>query len=131
MKRRGFLGALGAAIASGPRAAKSIGEMSMADLSLGRAGVRAVGGTMGSVELGEGRAGWAAKALAKLMGKSKEQEDFDRRRFWIDGLDAEIATLRSVSLHTKIQMTKTIAHRKGVREQKTYYQAIIDGWIED
>lgn len=128
MKRRAFLGFLGGAAAAGPSVAKqAASNLSLADLAVPYMGVEGNSLVGEATKMGGGPKEWAKQSLAQLVGKSAERIAIERRRHGIGGLDPEIASLRSVALHHKIEMSRSIAYERNQRNEKSWLQAQIDG----
>lgn len=125
--RRGFLGLLGAATVSGPKAAaKGLNE-----LYLGRVGA------LGALADGEvyptpvrESTTWAVEKLAKKALISAAQREQKRRAWRIHDLDANTASLVSVSLGTKIRMSTKLQFEKAEENETNYLNRVIAG-IED
>lgn len=127
MKRRNFLGLLGGAAVAGPQAAKAGVE----SLSLGgvvsnympTTGYEA--GTLAQSPQSE--ADYYKSRLKRILGRSAEQIDFDRRSYPVHTLDPDIASIRSISLRAKIQMTRNVEYERHQRREKTWLEGCIEG----
>ena len=135
MKRRAFLGFLGGAAVAGPTAAKSAAEMTMADL---RAPGVSLNSVMGDAPKSIGECDrdpvsvkeYAQSSLKKLLGKSARRIAFEKRTRWIDGLEPDVAGLRSVSLQHKIKMSRERAYDRAERIDEDTLRGRIAGWLE-
>lgn len=128
MKRRNFLGALTAVVGAGPKAvAKAAAPATMEALSL--TGISAMGEEVQSVPFREDKT-YAQNALAKLLGKSKQQHERERKNYHIYSLDPDTAGLRSVSLGSKIRMSRRIQYAQGLRREEYHLTAIVRGWLD-
>ena len=133
MKRRAFLGFLGGAAVAGPSAAKSVAEMSLSDLSLRLAGMGVLSGAPeggGCVDGAINNRSYAKEALARMMGKTAHQRAKDISGQYVDGLDPEIAGLRSVALHTKVRMTRVSNYERSEKRALSYWEGVLAGWWE-
>lgn len=133
MKRRAFFGFLGGAAVAGPSVAKSAAQMTLSDLNLRQAGVAMLGSGLeaaGSQCVPADPKTYATKMLERLMGKTPVQIAREKADYHINGLDPEIASLRSVALQSKIRMTRAADYERSVRTRKTYFEGILAGWWE-
>ena len=129
MKRRAFLGFLGGAAVAGPSVAKTAAQMTVADLSVGSHGAQFASGYAVTGGNPSSQSSWAKEALKKMAGKSAQQIAYERRKYQIGHLDSGVASLRSVALRHKIQMTKNIAYERDQDMEKTWLQGQIKGWF--
>ncbi len=130
MKRRAFLGFLGGAAASGPALAKSAASASLADLSIPNALSGGVGFVSNATASMMDDTGWAKDRLTHILGKTATQIAFERRRHHIGALDPNIGALRSVSLQSKIEWSRSLSYDRNAREEKSYFQAVVEGWLK-
>lgn len=131
MKRRNFLGFLGGAAIAGPSAAKaavsSVGMADLAPMGINMLGTSGVGGAPtlawgGSTD----NIGYAKDGLKKLVGMTKAERERRKRNHYFQGLDPDTASLRSISLTSKIRLAKDRSFEASERDQKTYLQGVID-----
>jgi hypothetical protein len=133
MKRRTFLGFLGGAAVAGPQAAKSAAEMTLADLHAPGVSLNATMGGIGAEpkeDYGHSAKEYAKDKLKKLLGRSAKQVALERRTKWLDGLDPEVAGLRSVTLPNKIRMSRERAYDRAMRADRDTLLGRIEGWLE-
>lgn len=126
MKRRGFLGLLGGAVAAGPAGvADAVTPQALKLRHLG------IAGTLARVDEASpsdaGRADWAKQRLKKLLGWGSEAREMRRRRYWLEGLEPDVAALRSVALSQKVRISRRIAFERDEAQQKTYLEGVIAG----
>lgn len=126
MKRRAFLGFLGGAAVAGPQAAKSAAQMTMADTSFAGLGLAR---NMGALAAGSESPdkSWAVTSLKRLVGMSDVEVARRKRGHYVDGLDPEVASLRSVSLVHKVRMTRDRAFERRNQDERTYLEGVIAG----
>jgi len=111
MNRRGFLGFFGAAAAVGPSTAAKM-TSDLASLDLTRVGLADAltqvedGYLFTGEESPKGRIEWALKKLAKRKLMSAVELDRQRRDFDVHRLDPNIASLRSMSVVSKMRVTR-------------------------
>ena len=131
MKRRAFFGFLGGAAVAGPSVAKSAAQMTLSDLNLRQAGMAGSSGApMGGMTEPADQKSYAKQALARFMGKTPLQRAREKATHYVDGLDPEVACLRSVALHSKVRMTRAITYERSQLREKTYLEGILAGWWE-
>lgn len=130
MKRRAFFGLLGGAVVAGPQAAKSAAQMTLADVRLTSAGMGVPGSGYGSsiAATTVSNGSWASDALKRLIGKTAAQVDMEKRRQYVDALDPQIASLRSVALHRKVAMQRDVSYARSQDGEKGYLEGVIAGW---
>lgn len=126
MNRRSVLGFLGLGAAAGPIAAKSAAQMTLGDLGLD--GVSQVVGYASEPGKAGSSAASAASTLARMAMMSDAARRQQKRAHYLQGLEPDIAALRSVNLRTKIRMSRDIQFERYVREQRGYLEGIIAGW---
>lgn len=135
MQRRGFLGIVAGVIGTGPKAlAKAAAPAGMEALKL--TGVmQSIDNFDGEIPASDqgpdGQKARAKKWLKRLMGVNVKEEELKRRTQWIDGLDPDTATLRSMSIGAKIRRTRRLQYDQQKHERKLRYQGILDGWFND
>lgn len=129
MNRRGFLGFLGVAAAAGPQGARSAASMSLGDLAVPTTGLSFPTSTSsGAISSAPyDHKVWAAGQLKALLGLSNGQRERDRRNWSVSGLEPEIASLRSVALHTKIRMTRDRQYERDQMRQRDYLEGVVSG----
>lgn len=130
MKRRSFLGFLGGAVASGPSAVTSVAEVSN-KLSLDG---------LATPKPHTPPLSWKFPILSdpKEFAKRSLLEEFEeclpehlerkRSEHKVSALDPNIASLRSVSLSSKIRMTRDFDFERSRERRKHYLMGIIEGW---
>lgn len=130
LDRRRFLAFLGVGAATGPAAVKSAAQIMPADLSLRAAGVvsGAIHNNPEPMQDPMSRLAWAKTRLAQITGLSEAAAEVKKREFYFEGFDANIATLRSVSVVHKITMSRDILFERHQRHQKQYLRGFIKGW---
>lgn len=126
--RRGFLGFLAGAAVAGPGVVKQTAAATMADLQLnGIAGTLAFDG-IGHVDGGGEH--WAARELAKLVGRSAAQHAFHKRRMSVHALDPDLVGYRSFSLAAKINIQRERNYANSLEDNRDYLGARIAGWFD-
>ena len=126
MKRRRFLGFLAGGAIAGPGMVKSAAAQTMADLNLGALGLSAGAGMApGPVGNVVGGSDWATRGLAELLGRTALEHAKAKREVWLQGLDADIAALGSVSLATKIRMQRERTYSAHLESQRNYFERAI------
>lgn len=114
MKRRGFLGFLGAAAVAGPGMAKAAAAQGMEAMSIGPT-LSSMGIAINAPFGGDSIKGlqdeydpiaWAKRDLARFFGKSAERLLTERLQTNVAYLDPDIAGMRSLSLTTKVRMQR-------------------------
>lgn len=136
LPRRGFLRLLGGAFAAGPQAAKAAADMTVADLELRGMGV--MRGALSGIDRAEDaqsdavvgwrRADWARHRLKELARLGKLDASMRKSRFYLDGLEPSVASLRSVALSAKIRMSRDMAFARSEEQERSYLEGIIKGW---
>lgn len=129
MKRRSFLkGLVGGAVAA-PATAQQAINAAAAELSLKGAVLPggASGATIGGALPVHSSTQWAKDGLKGLLNRSKADHEREKRRMYIETLDPNVASLRSVALHRKINMTRDAMYERSLHSEKDYLQAVIDG----
>ena len=132
MNRRGFFGLLGGAAVAGPSVAKSAAEMGMADLAM--PGVH-LGGSYGdyskqAVCTEKNSSERAAKYLERLLGKSDDQIARETRETYVSALDPDVASLRSMTLASKIRLQKRVQYERNRQREIENYRGILAGLWE-
>lgn len=127
IQRRGFLGLIGGVVASGPKAATE----TISSLSLDKVGTLAglAGGENPVPYPGDDsyRREWAAGQIAKRLLRTKLQMDDKCRRWRISALDADTASLRSMSLGAKIKRSTRIQFKEFDDQQGDMLQQVLAG----
>ncbi len=129
MKRRSFLGLLGGAAAAGPsNVANAVTPQALKLRHLG------IAGTLARVDEAEpsdaGRVEHAKQRLKQLIGWGSEARAMRRRRYWLDGLEPDVAALRSVALSQKVRISRRIAFERDEATQQSYLEGVIAGLWE-
>lgn len=140
MKRRGFLGFMGGAVAAGPSMAKAAvaqASVGMEALSIGGVGsgilyppepyYGSVGIQSGGEDYDHGR--WLTSELKRLSGMSDDErrDRFDRTQ--VHQLDSDLASMRSYSLSAKINIQRRRNFENGIdREQRDLKRGLAD-WL--
>lgn len=131
MKRRGFLKALAAA----PVAAPAIAAEAVAGGGLGSSAGKIAMPAVGSGAFFGDTSGpindetqWARGQLAKLAGRSREQKEHERLQFTPDGIDPELAGMRSLSLSAKVRMSRDRQYERYNERRNRNLIARIAGW---
>lgn len=127
MKRRAFLGFLGGAVASGPAAAKTAAQMTLADLSPGPTAYlsNSLGESAQAPDDGEWRVARATDRLKQILGMTDTARAMAKKRHYISALDPGIASLRSVTLHRKIEMSRAVDFERQQHNEKTYLEGFL------
>jgi hypothetical protein len=136
MKRRNFLGFLGGAAVAGPSAAKAaVSQVGMAGLA--PIGINLASGSgkySGAVTQGIGatysHVEYARSALKSMMSLTDAAKEHRKREHYFQGLDPDTASLRSLSLTSKIKLAKERSFEASERKQRSHLQGIIDGLWE-
>lgn len=134
MIRRNFLKMVTGMVASGQQVAKTASAMTTADINLKMLGLA---GAAAQRDAGPSPASdpeyaktWAAKRLAQLAMPGKRQRKMRKDRFWVDSLDPDVASLRSVSLGSKVRMSRDRQFERSERAERVYLKGIIAGLWE-
>lgn len=125
MKRRKFLGLLGGGVVAGPQAVKSAAEMSMVDLRTQGIGAFA-GATTAMPEAAQKT--WASERLKRLAGITAPEREYRIRNIDVHSLPEDIAVLRSVSIGTKIRMSRPVIYERSDRQERNWLDGIVKGW---
>lgn len=124
MNRRSFVGLLGAVGIGGPKAVTKLAAPSTIE-ALSLAGISA--GHDGPVQgMGGNHRDYAADILKKMAIPGTYKHDVEMSRHWIGGLDANTASLRSVALGRKIEISRRVQYLRQQRNQRTWYQGVFD-----
>lgn len=127
MKRRSFMGLLGGVVGAGPKGVVKLAAPASMESALGLAGISAMGGGDTSPDVGMGDSThYAKRVLQRLALPGSLKEKIQRDRHWISALDADTASLRSVSMGRKIAMSRRIQYDQHLRQQRTWYQGVVD-----
>lgn len=112
MKRRGFLAALAAAPIVGPAVAKQAADKAVAELAgVNLGGLGGVSGALGGLVPPPSYAPQhdlmrAASLLRSIAGLTAEQRRKARRNVWVQSLDPDLASYRSMSLSFRMEMQR-------------------------
>lgn len=134
MKRRGFLGALAAVAAGGPKTIARAVPTDVGGLGLGT--IAGLGHGLGEAYLDHaqpidpGTTSWAATQLARLKAMTPWARRLKYRRTYVHALDPNTASLRSVSLGHKINMSKRIQFERQMENEHDYLKGIIGRMID-
>jgi hypothetical protein len=129
LDRRGFLSFLGVGTVAGPGAVKGAAAMTLADTKLRSLGLASGhAGVLDEPQAARSRAEWARQQLKQLAGFTPDQQEMRRRQFYLEGIEADVAPLRSVALAHKIRMSREIAWRRSEKTQRAYLNGLIKGW---
>lgn len=131
MKRRGFLGFLGGAAVAGPGMVKNAAAQTMADLHpsgialSSSAGIS--NGPMEAVPMND--ITYQAERFARwnIARLNPEWLSRKRRERWVDGLDPDIASYRSISLGSKIRMQRNRNFETWLEGQDNWFERAISG----
>lgn len=124
MKRRGFLKALAGAPIAGPAVVKEAVASTMADLSL--SGV-ATGIASNGMMPQSPDDNWAQKELTKYLGKTAAHLALEKKQFQFNGIEPDVAALRSVSLTSKVRLSRDIAFERSQEQHKSWLEGRIAG----
>lgn len=135
MKRRGFLGFMGGALAAGPGMVKEAASMESLRLPnfIGDSLDFIPGGSYPSEVKQEWRDdphSWEREKLARLLRRGKEHHDYFRRQRLVQTLDPDIASYRSIALHRKISMQRDRLYERELEAEKDELLKRIAGWFE-
>lgn len=122
MKRRNFLQALGFTVAAKPS------PTIMNTLDLNMMGIAA---DTGGVHVASTGVGHLKRALAKLALGDKRAEELRKRRFYMHQLDVNVASLRSVALQHKLNMSRDALYERRKRESRSYLEARLAGILDE
>lgn len=127
MKRRLFLGLMSAVGAGGPKAlAKAAAPVGLESLAVGAAS--AVMPISDPIGFSDDSQQETAKAwLKKLLGTSKEEDEFRVQSQHVHMLDPDTAALRSMSVGAKVARTKRIQYYAAKRLSERRYRGVIAG----
>jgi hypothetical protein len=132
MKRRAFLGFLGGAAIAGPSVAKTATQAAVTDLSLNKMGI--AGGIYDAPSLGQGIASdalshvsWAKNRIKDIAGMSQAERAMRKRQYFTSDLDANVASMRSVSLVNKIRISRDVQFERSEVREKSYLEGVIAG----
>lgn len=126
MKRRGFLGLMGGALAAGPSMAKEAVTQTMADLSVPGVGIPY---GMGGMPPGAQNAAdpynereHLQGQLRKLLGKSAAEKLREKKTMGVNMLDPDLAAMRSFSLSARMRIQQDRNYERMLEQER--------GWIE-
>lgn len=128
MKRRSFMGLLGAVGVTGPKGvAKAVAPVGSEVLSLAGMAYPEDGESMPMAHGVHGSTKWAKEALVKFIGMSAESEAQAKRSYYVNSLDPDTHSLRSVSLGAKMRITRERQYAAWKRNRKPYLEGVIAG----
>jgi hypothetical protein len=124
--RRGFLGIFGAAAVAAP----SVNFNDVMSTPVGLGGSMGVPSSFPADAPASqiGAQTWAKKSIKKLLGKTAFQRDFERQRFEVYQWDINVVALRSVSLPTRLRMSRDRNYERSERREKNYLEGVINGF---
>lgn len=127
MKRRLFLGLMSAVGAGGPKAlAKAAAPAGLESLAVGAASaVMPISDPIGFSDHSQQET--AKEWLKKLLGTSKEEDEFRMQSQHVNMLDPDTAALRSMSVGAKVARTKRIQYYAAKRLSERRYRGVISG----
>lgn len=132
MKRRSFLGLMTGAVVAGPQVAQKA-AMQMSDLQLpgiATGGLGEVPSTSVDSAKGQFSAIMEAKErLGRLLNKSPEQIEYEKKSVYIGGLDPDVAMLQSMTLTSKMRMQKRLNYERAQAREIDVCNNIINGLI--
>lgn len=127
LARRGFLRMLGGAVAAGPAIGKSAADMTLADTRLWPQGLSA--GNLVEPPVPHTPSATHARSMLEELKRGGEQARRLRRtRLHLEGLEPDLATMRSLSLTTKVRLSRDRAFERHERTQAAWFTGIIKGW---
>lgn len=131
MKRRGFLGFLGGAVAAGPAMAKQAATVGMEAMSLAGVNAAAAGSEIEASFAWATAPGnpiapispldpkhWIQQELRELVGMTAEERERRRRCTRVHGLDPDLAANRSFSLAAKVRLQRDRNFEREMTGQK-------------
>jgi hypothetical protein len=121
--RRGFLGIFGAAAVAAPSV--NFNEVMTAPIGLASSGFPH--DAMEQVKAGDSNVSWAKKAMKALIGKTPYQKARERQRYEVYQWDVNVVALRSVSMPTRIRMTRDRNYERAERREQDYLEGVING----
>lgn len=128
MKRRGFLGFMGGAVAAGPGMAKQAAAQTLADLSIVD-GINPAPPLSYYGEFPPRQADWAIPRLGKFKELLKSAESLKRKHMKtpVPALDPDLANMRSISLGSKIRMQRDRNFKHWLENEGGWLQRAING----
>jgi len=129
MKRRAFLKAAAVSPIVAPAAAKEIVNSTIEDLSLQGINVNnteMAGNVLPSDDSIFDRHTFFTKQLKQLWSKTPEEIRQERNNFYISKLEADVYSLRSVSLVNKIRMSRQQCYDKDRKQHIALYTATLN-----
>lgn len=126
MKRRGFLGFLGGAVAAGPSMAKqAVAEVASLSIPNGLPTLPDFGfeKSVGYPVSDSGE--WEVLGLAELVGLTREQHAERMRGGRVHMLDPDIQSWRSISLSAKIQIQRERTYWRDYHNRKTFLERAV------
>lgn len=129
MKRRGFLGFMGGAVAAGPGMARQAAAQTLGSLSTGdfvSIGAPMYGGAVSDP-------GYAIHRLGQFKKFLESAEALRRRRLGtsVNILDPDLAQMRSFSLSAKIRMQRERNFQEWLDHESSWLQRAISGQDND
>lgn len=125
MQRRSFLGIVGGALASGP---KAIANLTKSSLDLADVMPIGLGSYSDPSQLIDGS--WAKRSLNQLKNLNPWVQAHQRRTFHISAIDPNTAALRSVSLSQKLRITHRVQYDAWRKNHQTYLEGVIAGFFD-
>ncbi|MEQ9634617.1 MAG: hypothetical protein RLW68_00885 [Devosia marina] len=136
MKRRGFLGLMGGALAAGPSMAKEA-VAGLESLSVPGAMHVAPYIDIGTTETGiypvdekDSHGDWLRARLAEVTGTTEQQKRERLAQMTVRQLDPDLAVNRSFSLSAKVEMQKRRDLERDLAASKRYYTNELAEWLK-
>lgn len=129
--RRGFLGMLGIGAVAGPSITKEVDMQRAMNVPFGSFGNPApepAEMSWAAAKTPVDRVVWAKDALKGILGKTKAQMDRERINTTVYQYEANVASLRSVSMTARIRMSRDAHFNRNLRKEKDHLEGIIYGW---
>lgn len=129
MKRRGFLGLMGGALAAGPSMAKEAVTQTMADLSVPGVGIPyGMGGMPGQTS---SNAPYDEREhlqgqLSKLLGKSAAEKLREKKTMGVNMLDPDLASMRSFSLSARMRIQQDRNYERMLEQERSWIERRLD-----
>jgi hypothetical protein len=102
--------------------------MTLADVDvLGK--VANISGVLDDGGSGGDMVSYATEQIAKRALRSPAQLKAEKMDMYVQGIDPNVATLRSVALQHKIAMSREIAWKHKEARRENYFHGVLKGWF--
>lgn len=139
MKRRGFLGLMGGALAAGPSMAKEAvagleslavpGQIAGAEEFVKSGwGSTSIGGY--PVDADHSHGDWLREEIAKITGMTDQRKREIMANMTVRHLDPDLAVNRSFSLSAKVEMQKRRELERDLAANKRHYARELADWLK-